>query len=147
MIGWPTQILAVAIGGALGALSRYGLTVLCTQTSVSRGISGLSALVGGGPSFATTLANLIGCLLLGIVYQWSESVAAMAQTPLNPKLLLAIRVGFLGSLTTFSTLIGDCAVLGNEGRTGVSLTLLSVNLIAGWGLFLLAIWVVRGVMS
>lgn len=147
MIGWPTQVLAVAIGGALGALSRYGLTVLCTQSGVSRGFSGLSSLVGGGASFAMTIANLTGCLLLGIVYQWSESVAAMAETPLSPRVLLAIRVGFLGSLTTFSTLIGDCAVLGNDGRSGVSLTLLSINLIGGWGLFLVAVWTVKEVIS
>jgi len=147
MIGWPTQVIAVAIGGALGALSRYGLTALFTQTAVSRGIFGLSSLVGGGASFATTVANLTGCFLLGIVYQWSESVAAMAENPLSPKVLLAIRVGFLGSLTTFSTLVGDCAVLGSEGRSGVSLTLLSINLIGGWGVFLLAVWTVKGVIS
>lgn len=147
MIGWSANVLAIAIGGALGALGRYGITLLFTQTAISRATTGLSHFVGGGASFGTTIANLTGCLLLGGLYQWSETVAAMAETPLNPKVLLAIRVGFLGSLTTFSTLIGDCAVLGSEGRPAVSLTLLSVNLIGGWVLFLFAIWAVRGIMS
>ncbi|MBB3204398.1 fluoride ion exporter CrcB/FEX [Rhodopirellula rubra] len=62
-------------------------------------------------------------------------------------MMLAIRVGVLGSLTTFSTLVGDAAVLGSEGRTTMSLTLMSVNLIGGWALFLIAAASVRGVLS
>jgi len=147
MIGWSMNVVAVAIGGGLGALGRYGLTLLCTQPPLSRFISGIGNLVGGGASFATTVANLLGCLLLGLLYQWTETLAAAGQTPLSPRMMLAIRVGFLGSLTTFSTLVGDSAVLGTEGRAGASLTLMAVNLIGGGALFLLGAASVRGMLS
>lgn len=147
MIGWSMNLFAVAIGGGLGALCRYGLTLLCTQTPLSKFIAGVSHLVGGGASFATTIANLCGCLLLGMLYQWGETLASVGDSPLSPRMMLAIRVGVLGSLTTFSTLVGDAAVLGSEGRTTMSLTLMSVNLIGGWALFLIAAASVRGVLS
>ncbi|WP_186774750.1 fluoride efflux transporter FluC [Allorhodopirellula solitaria] len=141
------NVLAVAIGGGLGALCRYGLSVLFAQGPLQRLIAGISHLVGGEASFAMTLANLLGCFLLGILFQWSESLASLGETPLNPHALLALRVGFLGSLTTFSTLIGDVTVLGSEGRAVVSLTLLAVNLVGGCVLFLLAAASVRGTLS
>ncbi|MCM2372863.1 fluoride efflux transporter FluC [Aporhodopirellula aestuarii] len=147
MIGWSMNLFAVAIGGGLGALCRYLLTLLCTESPLSGFIAGVSHLVGGGASFATTIANLSGCLLLGALFQWAETLAAVGETPLSPRMMLAFRVGVLGSLTTFSTLIGDAAVLGTEGRTAVSLTLMSVNLICGWALFLIAAATVRGMLS
>ncbi len=147
MMGWSMNVLAVAIGGGLGALCRYGLTVLFAQGPLYRLIAGISHLVGGEAGFATTLANLLGCLLLGLLYQWTESLASLGETPLHPQMLLAMRVGVLGSLTTFSTLIGDVTVLGTEGHTASSLTLLSVNLFGGVALFLLAVASVRGMLS
>lgn len=154
MIGWLTnQIglagngLAVLIGGGLGALARYGIALLTTQPTVNRALTALSHSVGGGAAFGTTIANLLGCLLLGGLYQCSENWAAMAETPVSPRTMLAIRVGFLGSLTTFSTLVGDISVLGTTGRMDTSLTLLAVNLIGGVLLFVAAMAVVRGMMS
>lgn len=146
-MGWSMNVLAVAIGGSLGALCRYGLTVLFAQGPLYRLIAGISHLVGGEAAFATTLANLLGCFALGMLYQWSESLASLGETPLSPRAMLAIRVGLLGSLTTFSTLIGDVTVLGTESRTTASLTLLSVNLIGGCSLFLIAAASVRGMLS
>lgn len=147
MIAWSMNVLAVAIGGGLGALCRYGIAILCTQSPLSKCIAGASHLVGGGANFATTIANLIGCLLLGCLYQWAESLASLGETPLSPRMMLGLRVGVLGSLTTFSTLIGDAVVLGTEGRSGVSMTLMGVNLIGGGLLFLLAAASVRGMIS
>ncbi len=147
MIAWSMNVLAVAIGGSLGALCRYGITLLCTQGPLARNIAGIGDVVGGGASFATTLANLSGCLFLGVLYQWGESLAAVGQSPLSPRAMLALRVGVLGSLTTFSTLIGDVAVLGSENRAAASLTLIAVNLIGGGVLFFLAAAAVKGWLS
>ena len=147
MIGWSMNLLAVAIGGGLGGLCRYAITVLCTQGPLSHSIAGIGDVVGGGASLATTLANLSGCLLLGVLYQWGESLAAVGQSPLSPRTMLALRVGVLGSLTTFSTLIGDAAVLGSEDRAVASLTLISVNLFGGWAIFLLSAAAVKGLLS
>lgn len=147
MIGWSMNVLAVAIGGSLGALGRYGLTLLFTHSPLNSLIAGPARWMGGGAGFATTIANLLGCAALGALYQWVEGTAATGSTPLSPRTLLALRVGFLGSLTTFSTLIGDATVLSMENRPVASLTLLGVNLFAGLALFWLAAAFVRGAAS
>lgn len=75
----------IAIGAVLGAISRYYLTLLCTQTISKRFPAG------------TFIVNLSGACLMGFgatVLQTSSS-----QIPLDSLIL----VGFLGSYTTFST--------------------------------------------
>lgn len=74
-------IIAIALGGALGAVSRFGLATL---------------LAGSAFPFATLLANLIGCFLIGLV-----------ALPLAGHDLSSLRglvvVGFLGAFTTYSS--------------------------------------------
>ena len=69
----PLQIvLAVAAGGALGAVSRLGLTVLLKE-------------LGGDFPAATLVVNALGCLLFGLCWGlhdggWSRTVAALVFT-------------------------------------------------------------------
>ena len=78
------QILLVAGAGALGALSRWGLTAVCRE------------VFGATFPFGTLAANVIGCLILGFVAQLS------LQGPLIPEALrIPVTVGFLGALTAF----------------------------------------------
>lgn len=74
-------VLLVALGGALSALARYGLSIV---------------LRGGSFPWATWTANLTGCLLLGLI------VGSAAAQRLSPALQEAVRTGFLGGYTTFS---------------------------------------------
>ena len=76
--------LAIAIGAALGALSRWGLSLAFNSV--------LPQLPLG-----TLASNLIGGLLMGI------SIALLADFESIPlPLRLGIMTGFLGGLTTFS---------------------------------------------
>ena len=77
-------IVAVAVGGAAGALARYGL---------SRWIH--SSGTGGFP-WGTLAANILGCLMIGFCYHWLGQRG-------SPILRAGIMVGFIGALTTFST--------------------------------------------
>lgn len=78
----PPVLLLVAVGGAVGALARYGLAEM------------LPAEPAGLP-LATLLTNLVGCLLLGLlVGRWRRSAV------LRPLL----GTGVLGGFTTFSAL-------------------------------------------
>lgn len=79
--------VAVAGGGACGALLRFALNELFTR----RGWYGLTA--------ATFVANVVGCFLAGLVLVWLESRGALAPWWRN-----LLMVGFLGGLTTFSAL-------------------------------------------
>ena len=78
--------LMIALGGAFGALGRYGMT---------KWINGYWQ-----QSFplATMLVNVLGCILMGVAFVIvSERMPSLAAyRPL-------VMVGFLGAFTTFST--------------------------------------------
>ena len=76
--------LAVALGGALGALSRFGIG----QWLADSGYAHLHP--------ATFLVNVIGALLIGILFIGAERFT------LSEPARLGISVGFLGAFTTFS---------------------------------------------
>ena len=76
--------LAVALGGALGALSRFGIG----QWLADSGYAHLHP--------ATFLVNVIGALLIGILFVGAERFT------LSEPARLGMSVGFLGAFTTFS---------------------------------------------
>jgi fluoride exporter len=80
------KILAVGLGGFVGAIARYGLSGLAHRVS------------GGGFAWGTLLVNVLGCLAIGYLAGTIE-----ARQPFSPQVRLFLLVGILGSLTTFST--------------------------------------------
>ncbi len=83
---FSTKILAVAFGGAFGAVTRYLIN-----------ISPLADLFGKFP-FHTFLINVSGSFLIGfLLIIFTDKFAE------NENLRLALTVGFLGAFTTFST--------------------------------------------
>ena len=86
MIPGLTPWLVVALGGALGAVSRYGIDRV------------MVAFVG--PTVLGTFAvNITGSFLLGLFLTLSDERFGW-----SPELRVLVAVGFLGSYTTFSTL-------------------------------------------
>lgn len=81
------NILLVAVGGAIGASCRFGISVFATRYFPD------SPILTG-----TILANATGCLLAGIFLG-----AAEANLVENALLLLFLSTGLLGAFTTFST--------------------------------------------
>ncbi|MEM9364533.1 MAG: CrcB family protein [Planctomycetota bacterium] len=127
--------LLIGVAGACGAICRYGLNGIATHP-------GLQGLAGGSPYLGTLLANCLGCALLGGVAEWLLIAAIQPETG-QERLFLAIRIGFLGSLTTFSTLIGESLQLSGSGRLAAGVGLLLVNTITGIVLFLGTGYLVR----
>jgi len=91
--------LYIAIGGAFGAVSRYGVTL------------GAARLGATGFPYATLTVNVIGSFLIGLFVAWLGG-----RTEINPALRPLIQVGFLGALTTFSTFSLDALILIEQGR-------------------------------
>jgi CrcB protein len=90
--------LAVALGGAIGAVSRYG---------VDRAIEARSS---SSFPWATLTVNVSGCLLVGFL------IAAVVDRHEAPAWLrAALVVGFCGGYTTFSTFAQETLDLV-EGR-------------------------------
>lgn len=83
-----TRLLAVALGGAFGAMSRYL-------------ISGwVARLTHESPfPYGTLAVNVIGSFLLGLMM----GLGSEGRFMLPPTVRLVLGVGFLGAFTTFST--------------------------------------------
>lgn len=92
------SVILVALGGALGAVARYGV-----------GLAGTRWVEQGVP-VGTWLANALGCLVIGLAL---PLVAA-------DRTRLFLVVGILGSFTTFSTFSADTVVLWEAGRPGLA---------------------------
>lgn len=99
--------LAVAIGGALGAVSRYGLD------------GWIERRVESSFPWSTFVINISGCFLVGFL------VAAVVDRERAPQWLrVGLIVGFCGGFTTFSTFAQETLDL-LEGRE-LALALASV---------------------
>ena len=91
MIGTLTSI---AIGGAFGALSRYGIGLFVTKITTM-------------PIWVATMGvNILGCSLMGFMAAYLSNHPALSEQ-LRP----LIMIGFLGGLTTFSSFALDSATL------------------------------------
>ena len=87
----------IAVGGALGAMSRYAVDRAVNDTF-------------GTTVLGTFAANITGSFLLGIVV-----AAASGRLGLSEEARVFAAVGFLGSYTTFSTLTVAGVQLAAEG--------------------------------
>lgn len=108
--------LAVSVGAALGALTRWQAGLL------------LNARWAGFP-LGTLLVNLAGGFLIGMALEW------FGRQP-NEVLKLLLVTGFLGGLTTFSAFSGESLTLLRHGAFGMAIahTLAHVlgSLLAAW---------------
>lgn len=92
----------VALGGALGALGRYGVG------SWVQSLAGGHAAAGGLP-WDTFVVNVSGSLLIGF------ALRVFAAADLTPELRAFLSVGLLGAFTTFSTFsLETVTLLGAE---------------------------------
>jgi CrcB protein len=100
-----TPYLLVGAGGAIGAMLRYGFSVLVGR-----------ALPGAAFPYATLGVNVIGSFAMGLL------VAALARAlpGLQNEIRLFVAVGVLGGFTTFSSFSLDVATLFERGDVGLA---------------------------
>ena len=106
--------VAVALGGALGALSRYGADRAIEQH--------------GGSSFplATFVVNVSGCLVVGF------AIAALVDRHSAPEWLRAgVVVGFCGGYTTFSTFAQETLDLAQARDVAIVAASVGANVVLG----------------
>jgi len=119
-VGTLGQLAAIMLGGAFGAASRYGVSLLAVQ------------LLGKGFPYGTLIVNVLGSLLMGFL-----SIYFLTKTNLDPMVRMAVLVGFLGSFTTFSTFSMDTLMLLESGAVAKGL----LNIALSVSLSLLAVWI------
>ena len=111
--------MLIAAGGACGAVLRFGIS------------SGIAAVFGPGFPFGTLVVNVLGSLLIGILYVFlTERVMGGA----GMRALLV--VGLLGAFTTFSTFSIETLQLIENGEAARALA----NVFANVVLCLAACW-------
>jgi len=125
--GWTMKILFVLLGGSLGALSRYGVSLLAVK------------LFGVKFPWGTLIVNLSGCFLIGLAFAWGERGFGI----MNPSVRLFFMTGFLGALTTFSTFGLEIVTALQEGRYLVAAANIVANNVIGIALVFLGMVVGR----
>jgi fluoride exporter len=118
----PATLSAVALGGALGTLSRYALDRTFPMPT--------------GHFPATTLAiNLSGSFLIGLLLPF-----ALARAERRPLLRPFLVTGVLGGWTTYSALANDSASLVKTGHSMFALGDVGATLAGGLGLVVIGYW-------
>ncbi len=113
------QVLAIALGGAAGAVLRYGSSL------------GIHQLLGRGFPYGTLFVNVSGSLLMGILY-----VLLIERMALSPEWRAGMLVGLLGGFTTFSGFSVETLQLFEEG----AFVRAAMNIILSVVLCLAAAW-------
>ena len=129
-MGW--MVLSVGLGGALGAISRYLISLWVTG---SFGQSGWMAILS---------VNVAGSMIMGMM-----AALLPVSSPFNDPVRGFVMIGFLGALTTFSSFALDAYNFSQRGEmlagglyllssvclsvAGFYVGLMVVRLIAGQG--------------
>ena len=123
-------LLAVAIGGAIGAIARFQLSQSFIK-SFSRDFI-----------YNIMLANIVGCFLMGVCYEF-----------MNLKMNVGVEwraffmVGVLGAFTTFSSFALDVFILVERGSyLNASMYILSSVVFSIVGLFV-GIYIMRTIIT
>ncbi len=125
-----STVLAVAVGGAVGAVLRYGLS------------SGLYAWLGTGFPVGTLAVNVIGALAMGVIVEGSATAFKLAH-----EVRALLVVGVLGAFTTFSTFALDAAVLFDRQAIMLGLLYIVLSVVLCIGGFYLGVSSVRLILS
>lgn len=113
------EILALAVGGAVGTIGRYSVGLWAYRT------------FGAHFAFATLFVNVAGCFLLGLLMEFGLNADAFSRTT-----HLGLTVGFLGAFTTFSTFGYETIRYVENGAMNLAAANVAANLLLG----MLAAW-------
>ena len=113
------QLIAIAAGGALGAIFRFWLS---TATY---------SMLGRGFPYGTLLVNILGSFLMGMA-----TVLLIERLAVSAEWRAAILIGLLGAFTTFSTFSMETYNLVIDGAVFKA----ALNVLASVILCLLAVW-------
>ena len=119
----PLLVLAVAVGGALGAVLRH--------------LASVSVAGRGRIPWGVLVVNVVGSFIAGLALG----------LPLDPTAKLIVLTGFCGGLTTFSTLSVDTLQLILDGKRRAATVSVLLNLALGIPAVLLGLGLAAGLAS
>ena len=124
-------MIFVAIGGAIGAIARYGLGVY------------IATLPASVPSFvATLIVNIVGCAIMGMMASVVHIYPSLDAT-IRP----LVMIGFLGALTTFSSFALDSFHLLDRQQYGMFMLYMTASFIVSLVAFFASYHFMKWVLS
>ena len=120
--------LLAALGGALGALARWGVAIAVPSEP-------------GDWPWATLVVNLTGCLLIGVLL-----AVLLGRFPTSTRLRPFLAVGVLGGDTTFSAFAVDLVRSVEAGAWPVAVGYLLTSVLGGVACVVLGLVGARAVL-
>ena len=122
----PKVIGAIALGGALGASTRYGIAQLITVAPDSF-------------PWATFWTNVSGSFALGVVL-----ALVLERFPPSRYARAFAATGFLGAYTTYSTFAVETDLLIKDGHAAIAIGYVVASFVVGFGAVLAGMGLARG---
>ena len=117
------SFVIVGVGGAAGAMARFGMTMALLRHSNTI-------------PFGTLASNLLGCFIMGVVVQILARIHWFAEGGIitdHNRLLFA--VGFCGAFTTLSALVLEMSTMMQRNETSLAFGYLVITLLGGFAAF------------
>lgn len=106
------KLLLIFVGGGFGSLARYGISRLFNPP------------VGGFP-WGTLIANVLACLVLGIM-----AVLITQKSGISKELQAMVLIGFCGGFSTFSTFSMETFRMIQNGQWIMAISYVAASLIS-----------------
>jgi len=107
-------MIGIMVAGSLGAGSRYWVDGFVSHHTQ------------GHLPWGTLVVNLTACLLLGVLF-----TLATERVVMSPSMRLTLTAGFVGSYSTFSTLMLESVRLAEDGAYGWALANSAGSMVLG----------------
>ncbi|KFL28593.1 MAG: fluoride efflux transporter CrcB [Devosia nanyangense] len=122
------EVLLVGLGGAIGAVSRYGVSVLVGRIWWSTF------------PLATLLINILGSFAMGVLV----GLLARFVPPHQQELRLFFAIGILGGFTTFSSFSLDAMTLIERGQWNDALLYAVLSVVVSIAALYVGLLITRG---
>ena len=119
-------ILSIALGGALGAVSRHLLA------------ERLQHVFGSGFPSGIMIVNILGSFLMGLMISLFATKMNVSQ-----EMRAFVTVGLLGGFTTFSTFSMETVLLIERGQAGLAMGYAAGSVLLAIGGLLGGLWLGR----
>lgn len=113
------ELFYIFICGGTGSVLRYFVSLLWKHVSLHPRFEGI---IFPWPTF---IANILGCLMIGIFYQWAD------KDGISIEMRLALVTGLCGGFTTFSTFSYEGVALLHSGEYVTYLIYVTASVVLG----------------
>lgn len=124
-------VLLVGLGGAIGSMARYGVSVL------------VGRFWAGSFPLAILLINIAGSFLMGVLV----GLLARFLPPMSSEIRLFVAIGILGGFTTFSSFSLDTIILLERGELAQAALYVVLSVVVCLAGLYLGLLITRGGMT